>query len=147
MGITKLILICLIGAILEVIQMVLIDKSYFLEKPDPDAITVTAHKVHEQSFNYIPGRQTYDDKSKRYVTDWKYEWEYEGKKHSIMYSDNPNSQWKLHMSTFPEEITVTVHKKTGTYYIPRNVRAQGNKYLLSLAVSLIISTIIVNMFF
>lgn len=147
MGITKLILICLIGAIIEAIQMVLIDKSYFLGKPDPDAVTVTAHKVHEPGFNYIPGRQTYDDKSKRYVIEWKYEWEYEGKKHSIMYSDNPNGQWELHMSTFPEEITVTVHKKTGTYYIPRNVRAQGNKYLLSLAVSLIISAIIVNMFF
>ena len=147
MGITKLILICLIGAIIEVLQMVLIDKSYFLGKPDPDAVTVTAHKVHEPSFNYIPGRQTYDDKSRRYVIEWKYEWEYEGKKHSIMYSDNPNSQWELHMSTFPEEIAVTVHKKTGTYYIPRNIRAQGNKYLLSLAVSLIISAIIVNMFF
>lgn len=147
MGVTKLILICLIGAIIEAIQMVLIDKNYFLGKPDPDAVTVIAHKVHEPSFNYIPGRQTYDDKSKRYVTDWKYEWEYEGKKHSIMYSDNPNNQWERHMSTFPEEITVTVHKKTGTFYIPKNVRAQGNKYLLSLAVSLIISTIIVNMFF
>ena len=48
---------------------------------------------------------------------------------------------------FPEEITVTVHKKAGTYYIPKNVRAQGNKSLVSLAVSLVISTIIVNMFF
>ena len=79
MGITKLMLICLIGAIIEVLQMVLIDKSYFLGKPDPDAVTVIAHKVHEPGFNYIPGRQTYDDKSGRYVTDWKYEWEYEGK--------------------------------------------------------------------
>ena len=46
LGITKLILICLIGAIIEVIQMVLIDKGYFLGKPDPDAVTVTAHKCH-----------------------------------------------------------------------------------------------------
>ena len=146
MGVTKLILICLVGAIIEVLQMVLIKKGYFLGKPDPDAVTVVAHKVHEPSFNYIPGRQTYDDKSGRDVIDWKYEWEYGGKKHSIMYCNNPNSQYEHYMSTFPEEITVTIHKKTGTYYIPRNVRAQGNKYLASLAVSLIISTVIVNMF-
>ena len=146
MGVTKLILICLVGAIIEVLQMVLIKKGYFLGKPDPDAVTVVAHKVHEPSFNYIPGRQTYDDKSGRYVIDWKYEWEYEGKKHSIMYCNNPNSQYEHYMSTFPEEIPVTIHTKTGTYYIPRNVRAQGNKYLASLAVSLIISTVIVNMF-
>ena len=99
---------------------------------------------HETDVN-LPDRCHYRGASDG--TDWKYEWEYEGKKHSIMYSDNPNSQWEHHMSTFPEEITVTVHKKTGTYYIPKNVRAQGNKSLVSLAVSLIISTIIVNMFF
>ena len=39
MGITKLILICLIGTIIEAFQMVLIDKGYFLGKPDPDAVT------------------------------------------------------------------------------------------------------------
>ena len=146
MGVTKLILICLVGAIIEALQMVLIKKGYFLGKPDLDAVTVIAHKVHEPGVNYIPGRQTYDDKSGRYVIDWKYEWEYEGKKHSIMYCNNPNSQYEHYMSTFPEEITVTIHKKTGTYYIPRNVRAQGKKYLASLVVSLIISTVIVNIF-
>ena len=146
MGVTKLILICLVGAIIEVLQMVLIKKGYFLGKPDPDAVTVVAHKVHEPSFNYIPGRQTYDDKSGRYVIDWKYEWEYEGKKHSIMYCNNPNSQYEHYMMTFPETITLTIHRDTGKYYVPKNERARGGKYLFSLFISLLAGAFIVNMF-
>lgn len=142
----KLILICLVAAVIEAFQMITIKKSYFEGKGDPNAISCTAHKVHEPSFNYIPGRQTFDDKSGRYVIDWKYEWEYKGKKHSIMFCNNPNSQYEHYMAAFPENITLTIHKETGKYYVPKNVRAQGNKYLLSLAISLIVGYVVVSLF-
>ena len=64
-----------------------------------------------------------------------------------MVCDNSNSQYEHYMATFPEEITLTIHKDTGKYYILQNVRARKKKYLLSLAVSLIIGAYIVNMFY
>lgn len=142
----KLILICLVAAVVEAAQMLLIKKDYFDGKSDPDAIAWTAHKDNVPAFNYIPGRTTYDDKHKRYVTDWRYKWEYKGKEHTIMVCDNPNSQYEHYMVTFPEEITLTIHRNTGKYYVPKNEKARGRKYLLSLVISFLAGAFIVNMF-
>jgi hypothetical protein len=139
-------LICLTAAVIEALQMIVVSKDYYEGKPDPDAITWTAHKDHKPAFNYIPGRSTYDDKHKRYVTDWRYEWEYKGRTHTIMVCDNPNSQYEHYMATFPETVTLTIHKDTGKYYVPKNERARKRKYLLSLAISFLAGVCIVNMF-
>ena len=135
----KIILFLLIAAGIEALQMITIKKSYYEGKSDPNVITYVAHKVRTPSFNYIPGRTTYDEKSERYVTDWKYEWEYQGKRHTIMFCDNPNSQYEHYMSTFPDDITITIHKETGKYYVAKNLRSRGTKYLLSIFISLIVS--------
>lgn len=109
---------------------------------DPMALSYKARKVDEPSFNYIPGRTTYDEKSKRYVTDWKYEWEYKGKKHNMMFCDNPNSQYEHYLTVFPDEIDITIHKETGKYYVSRTVRAQKRQNLRTLLISAILGWII-----
>ena len=113
-------------------------------KEDPMALQYKAHRVDEPSFNYTPGRQTYDDKSKRYVIDWKYEWEYQGEKHSIMVCNNPNSQYEHYMATFPDEINLTIHKETGKHYISKVQRAQSRASLWTLLVSMLLGWIITN---
>lgn len=143
----KLMLTFLIAAVIEALQMMLIKKDYFEGKDDPNALTYIAHRVDKPSFNYIPGRTTYDEEHGRYVADWKYEWEYKGKKHTIRVCDDPNSQYEHYMLTFPEEITLTIHKGTGKYYVPKNERARKRKYLLSLAISLIISYFLTSLIF
>ena len=142
----KLILICLVAAVIEAIQMVVIKKDFFCGKQDPNAVTWTAHRDDVPAFNYIPGRTTYDDKHGRYVADWRYKWEYRGKEHTIRVCDNPNSQYEHYMMTFPETITLTIHRDTGKYYVPKNERARGGKYLFSLFISLLAGAFIVNMF-
>lgn len=135
----KFVLIFVIAAVIEAIQMVVIKDSFFEGESDPDAIPYMAHRVDFPSFGYIPGRTTYDEKHGRNVTDYKYEWEYQGKRHTINVTDNPNSQYEHYMSTFPEEISITINRKTGKYYVAKNVKSRGYKYLLTLAVSLLIS--------
>ena len=93
----KLTLICLVAAVIEAIQMVVIKKDFFCGKQDPNAVTWTAHRDDVPAFNYIPGRTTYDDKHGRYVADWRYKWEYRGKEHTIRVCDNPNSQYEHYM--------------------------------------------------
>ena len=58
----KLILILLVPAAVEAIQMVLVKKESFEGNPDPDAVIWTAYKDHEPGFNYTSGRQTYDER-------------------------------------------------------------------------------------
>lgn len=88
----KLTLICLVAAVVEAIQLVVIKKDYFYGKQDP------------------------------------------------------NSQYEHYMMTFPETITLTIHRDTGKYYVPKNERARGGKYLFSLFISLLAGAFIVNMF-
>ena len=142
----KLTLICLVAAVIEAIQMLVIKKDFFYGKQDPNAVTWTAHRDDVPAFNYIPGRTTYDDKHGRYVADWRYKWEYRGKEHTIRVCDDPNSQYEHYMVTFPEEITLTIHRDTGKYYVPKNEKARGRKYLLSLVISFLAGAFIVNMF-
>ena len=122
------------------------NKSEPVEK-DPMALPYKAHKVNEPSFNYIPGRQTYDDKSKRFVIDWKYEWDYQGKNHSMMFCDNPNSQYEHYMAVFPEEIDITIHKETGNYYVSKEQRAASRESLWTLLVSMVLSWVITGLIF
>ena len=73
----KLIVFTLIAAAVE-IAILVIEKHQngsVKIKEDPMALPYKAYKVTEPDFNYVPGRTTYDEKSKRFVTDWKYEWE------------------------------------------------------------------------
>lgn len=56
----KLILILLAAAV-EAIQMVLVKKESFEGTPNLDAVIWTAYKDHEPGFNYTSGRQTYDE--------------------------------------------------------------------------------------
>ncbi|MBQ1321158.1 MAG: hypothetical protein IIY53_05865 [Solobacterium sp.] len=112
---------------------------------DPMALPYKARRVEEPEFNYIPGRQTYDDKSRRYVIDWKYAWEYQGKKHSIMVCNNPNSQYEHYMPTFPDEINITIHKETGKYYISKVQKAQSRRSLWTLLISMLLGWVITNM--
>ncbi|MBR2668919.1 MAG: hypothetical protein IKE36_03875 [Solobacterium sp.] len=112
---------------------------------DPMALSYKAYRVDEPGFNYIPGRQTWDDKSKRYVIDWKYEWEYQGEKHSIMVCNNPNSQYEHYMSSFPDEINITIHKETGKHYVSKVQRAQSRQSLWTLLLSLLLGWIVTNM--
>lgn len=145
----KLIVFTLIAAAAE-IAILVIEKHQngsVKIKEDPMALPYKAYKVTEPDFNYVPGRTTYDEKSKRFVTDWKYEWEYQGKKHSMMFCDDPNNQWAHYLMTFPDEIDITIHRATGKYYVSKVVRAHKRNELATLIASMVISYIITNMFF
>ncbi len=96
---------------------------------------------------YIPGRSIFDDKSGRVVTDWKYEWEYQGKRHTIMFCDNPNSQYEHYLMTFPDEVDITINKKTGKYYVSKIRRAAGFRSLMLILIPVIISLIITSLIF
>ena len=141
----KLFVFVIVTAVIEVAILFVQRNKQSPVKEDPMALPYQARRVDEPGFNYIPGRQTYDDKSKRYVIDWKYEWEYQGKKHSIMVCDNPNSQYEHYMATFPDEIGITIHKKTGKYYVSKVQKAQSRRSLWTLFMSMLLGWIITNM--
>ena len=141
----KLIVFTLIAAAIEVVLLVAGKNSRTAEKTDPMAVRYIAHKVTEPSFNYIPGRQTYDEKSKRYVIDWKYEWEYQGKRHSMMFCDNPCSQYEHYLTVFPDEIEIIIHRETGKYYVPTTHRAASRNSLATLLVSMLLSWVITSL--
>ncbi len=147
MDMMRFIVFVVLTVVLEVLLLSR-EKSHPSEvKEDPMALPYKAHRVDEPSFGYIPGRSTYDDKSGRYVIDWKYEWEYQGKKHIMMFCDNPNSQWEHYLSTFPEEIDITIHKNTGNHYVSKTVRAAGARSLVQLLVPALISWIVTGLLF
>ena len=59
-----------------------------------------------------------------------------------MFTDDPNNQWEHYLMTFPEEITITINRKTGKLYQDKGERAVLHKYLLTLAASFVIAAII-----
>lgn len=75
----KFIVVFLVAAVIEVIQVVTTNKSFYEGKKDQNALEYIAHRVDTPSLGYVPGRRTYDEKHKLYVTDYKYEWEYQEK--------------------------------------------------------------------
>lgn len=137
MSILRLIAFVIIAVVIEVPLLLKARNTSGREQEDPMVLPYKARKVTEPSFNYIPGRSTYDDKSGRFVTDWKYEWEYRGKKHSMMFCDNPNSQYEHYLMVFPDEIDITIHRETGKYYVSKTVRTAGrrNLWILLIAVA------------
>ena len=108
-------------AVIEVIQVVVLERPEREEKPDPDAVVVTAYRD-------TPFPSVYDEKAKRFVASYRYVWEHQGKKHSMTLCDYNGNQWKHCISEFagrPDfvpEIEITVNRNTGKYYIPREVR-------------------------
>lgn len=147
MEVIRFIVFIVITAVLEIILLVRDRKDPPEVREDPLALRYKAKRVDEPSFGYIPGRSTYDDKSKRYVIDYRYEWEYQGKKHSMMFCDNPNSQYEHYLSTFPEEIDITINRNTGKYYISKTVRKAGFRSLMQLLIPALISWIITGWIF
>ncbi|MBR4462582.1 MAG: hypothetical protein IKS51_08395 [Erysipelotrichaceae bacterium] len=142
----KFVLVFLLAAVIEAVQMMLINKNYFEGEKDPEALEYIAHRIDTPSFGYVPGRSSYDEKHGRHVREYKYEWEYQGKKHTLWASDNPSCRYERYVETLPEDITITIHKKTGKCYVPKNEKARAIKYLLTMAVSLVISYFIVSLF-
>ena len=142
----KFIIVLLGAAVVEVLQMILLRDFYSKGDGDPNAIPYVARKVFAPSFGYTPGETTYDEKYKRYVTGYKYEWEYQGKKHTMRFSDNPNNRYEHYLSTFPDEITITIHKDTGKYYVGKDVRTMRNRYLISIVVSVAVSYFVTSLF-
>lgn len=143
----KLIVFALIAVCIEVILLARDKNQDKPVKEDPMALPYTAYRVDEPGFGYIPGRSTYNEKTKRYVTDWKYEWEYQGKKHTMMVSDDQFSQYEHYMAEFPEETGITIHKKTGKYYVSKSTRAASRHSLFILLFSMVLSWIITSMIF
>jgi hypothetical protein len=137
----------LLSAAMELLLLIRNKKRNAAEEEDPMALPCTAYKVKEPDFNYIPGRTTYDEKSGRYVTDWKYEWTYQGVKHTMMFCDNPGSQYEHYIPTFPDELRITIHKKTGNFYVSKTVRAAKSRSLFILLVPMAVSWIITGLIF
>lgn len=145
MGILKLLVFALIAVIIEV-PLALRAKDAPIEK-DPMAVPYKAKRVDEPGFGYIPGRSVYDEKAGRSVTDWKYEWEYMGKKHHIMFCDDPGSQYEHYMATFPDEIDITIHKRTGRYYKSREMRRRSRNALLTFIIPVAIAWCLTSVLF
>lgn len=139
---TRLIIFTVISAVIEMLLLLKNKDSYGMEKEDPMVVHYKAHKVNEPGLNYIPGMSTYDEKSKRYVSEWKYEWVYRGKKHSMMFHDNPNYQYGHYLTVFHDEIDITIHKETGKYYISKTVRAKKRQNLRTLLISMLVGWVI-----
>lgn len=132
----------MVTAVIEIILVMAFRDRLNAHKEDPDALSYIAHKDYDETLGYFPGKSFYDDKHERYVTMYRYKWEYLGKRHSVMFTDNPNNQWEHYLSTFPEEITITINKRTGKLYRDKGQRAVLHKYLLVLAASFVIAAII-----
>lgn len=147
MDMIRFIVFIVMTAVLEILILAREKSNPPQIKEDPLALTVKARRVDEPAFGYIPGRSTYDDKSERYVIDWKYEWEYQGKKHSMMFCDNPNSQYEHYLTTFPEEIDITINRNTGKHYVSKTARAAGARSLMQLLVPALISWIVTGWIF
>ena len=143
----KLVVFTVIAVIIELVLITGEKRRNVSPKPDPLALPYKAHRVDEPSFGYIPGRQTYDEKAKRYVIDWKYEWEYQGTTHTMMFCDNPFSQWENYLTTFPEEIDITINKNTGKHYVSKTARAASRSSLAKLLISLFLSGVITSIIF
>lgn len=143
----RFIVFVLLAAVMELLLLIRDRKRNAAEKEDPMALPVTAYKVTEPGFNYIPGRSTYNEKTGRYVTDWKYEWEYRGAKHSMMFCDDHFSQYEHYLPAFPDEIRITIHKETGKYYVSKTVRAAGRRSLFILLAPMVLSWIITGLIF
>ena len=139
----KLILFFAIMAVIEVIQIVVLERPEQEEKPDPDAVVVTAYRD-------TPFPSVYDEKAKRFVTSYRYVWEYQGKKHSMTLCDYNGGRREHCISEFagrPDfvpEIEVTVNRNTGKYYIPGEVGKRKKNDLLSMVVSLSLIWVIVT---
>ena len=131
-----------VTAAIELILVMMFRDKLNAHEDDPNALSYTAYKDYDETLGYYPGKSYYDDKHSRYVTMYRYKWEYLGKKHSAMFTDNPNNQWEHYLSTFPEEITITINRRTGKLYRDKGQRAVLHKYLLVLAASFVIAAII-----
>lgn len=142
----KILVFVVIAAVIEVILMKVFNQSDAGAKTDPDAVTVTACRD-------APFPDVYDEKEGRSVSSYKYVWEYRGKKHSITLCDSRGSQWEHCISDFagrPDfvpEISITINRNTGRYYVPENVRARKRNDILSLFISLAAGWFITNMIF
>ena len=143
----KFIIFILIAAGIEVAMLIGEKRRNIALPADPAALPYKARRVDEPSFGYIPGRSTYNEKTQRYVTDWKYEWEYRGEKHTMMFCDDHFSQYEHYLATFPEEIDITIHKETGKYYVSKTARAASRKSFLTLIIPIVLSWIITSMIF
>ncbi len=132
----------IVTAVVEFILMMTFRDKLNAHEEDPDALSYTAYKDYDETLGYFPGKSYYDDKHRRTVTMYRYKWEYMGKKHSVMFTDNPNNQWEHYLMTFPEEITITINRKNGKLYRDKGERAVLHKYLLMLAVSFVIAAIL-----
>lgn len=131
-----------VTAVIEFILVMTFRDKLNAHEEDPNALKYTAHKDYDETLGYFPGKSFYDDKHGRNVTMYRYKWEYLGKKHSVMFTDNPNNQWEHYPMTFPEEITITINRKTGKLYRDKGERAVLYKYLLTVAASFVIAAII-----
>lgn len=142
----KMIVFAAIAAVIEVIRMTAFNKSDAGGKADPDAVTVTAYRDE-------PFPDVYDEKEGRSVSSYRYVWEYRGKKRSITLCNSRGNHWEHCISDlagrpdFVPEISITVNRNTGRYYVPENVRARKRNYLLSLVISLAAGWFITNMIF
>lgn len=142
----KMIVFVVIAAVIEVILMKVFNQSDAGAKTDPDAVTVTAYRD-------TPFPDVYDEKAGRNVSSYKYVWEYRGKKHSITLCDYRGSQWEHCISDFagrPDfvpEVSITVNRNTGRYYVPENIRVRKRNDILSLFLSVLASWFITNMIF
>ena len=137
----------LLSAAMELLLLIRDKKRNAAEEEDPMALPCTACKVNEPGFNYTPGRTTWNEKSGRYVTDWKYEWTYQGTKHTMMFCDDPGSQYEHYIPVFPDELRITIHKKTGKYYVSKGIRSSRRRSLFILLVPMAVSWIITGLIF
>lgn len=129
-------------AIIEFILMMTFRDKLNAYSEDPNALSYTAHIDYDETIGYFPGKSYYDDKHNRYVTMYRYKWEYLGKEHKVMFTDDPHNQWEHYLTTFPEEITITINKRTGKLYKDKGQRSVTRKYLLTLLASFVIAAII-----
>ena len=143
----RFIVFALLAAAMEVFLLLRDKNRNAAEEEDPMALLCTAYKVTEPGVNYTPGRSTWDEKSGRFVTDWRYEWTYQGIKHYMMFCDNPNSQYEHYIPTFPDELRITIHKKTGNFYVSKPVRAAKRRSLFILLAPMAVSWIITGLIF
>lgn len=132
----------ILTAIIELILVMAFRDKLNARKEDPNALSYTAYKDYDETLGYSPGMSHYDDKHGRYVTTYRYKWEYLGKKHKVMFTDDPNNQWEHYLATFPEEITITINRNTGKLYRDKGEIAVTRKYLLTLLASFVMAAII-----
>lgn len=129
-------------AVIELILVMAFRDKLNAHEEDPNALSYTAYKDYDETLGYSPGMSYYDDKHGRYVTAYRYKWEYLGKKHKVMFTDDSNNQWEHYLATFPEEITITINRNTGKLYRDKGERGVTRKYLLTLLASFVIAAIV-----